>query len=433
MLRRTAWLLLSVQLSPACGGASPPARTQTTAATPTAAATPTGPTTPPAPPTPPALASAHDPACTAVIPYLNAMRSAAAQPSPNLASLRSAYVGTALQALIKASDAETGRTDDPALIAALAPPAGAGLPGPDGPGGDSRLAVQSADLLLHGALSQRMRHNLEVAVEDKDPVKRGAAWSAARCTWEQGLRPLALALPTRSAELSSETGRDDATIVADIDALFAAGAATLAAGPIDDRILKPGHETIEKTWFRVIHRALMTAATKAHQSGDLAAARRALGLFQLIRDRLQDRNTPGITIVEAILGGDPNKLDPAVVLREIDTALVKRARKYCSHALDTKLKGTPAFTSVTEGLAYTRILLPGMRAAIRDPAFDPEAHLATWSQLAEAAELADDPAELKKLSAELVHWNCAYQQTLGIRECTSTADEVAKPAKPAKP
>ncbi len=347
------------------------------------------------------------------LPYFHAIHSAAAQPTPDLATLRTAYIGTAAQALIKTSDAETGRSDDAALTAALAT---------DAPG-----AFITAEFLLHGALSQRLRHNLELAINDKDPTKRAAAWSAARCAWEQDLRSLALALQTRSAELSSETDRQDATIAADIDAAFLAGAAALKAEPIDERVLKPGHETIEKSWFRVVHRELTTAAGKAQQDGDALAARRALGLFNLIRDRLQDRNTPGIAIVEARLGGDPKQLDPAAVLREIDIALVKRARKYASHALDAKLVGVEALTSATEGLAYTRILLPGMRAAIRDPGFDPEAHVAAWSHFAELAEAGDDPDELKKLSAELVQWNCAYQQALGIRECTATADELKKP------
>ena len=416
MLRRSAWLLLPVLLSSACGGAPPPAGAQPRAATPT----PNPPAKPaqPVQPIAPAPASTADPACMAAIPYFNAIRSAFAQPKPDLANLRSAYVGTALQMLVKAGDAESGRSEDTALVAALADPAASAI---------------TIEYLLHAALSQRLRHNLEVAVEDKDPVKRSAAWSAARCAWEQDLRPLALALQTRSAELSSETDRDDATIAADIDALFAAGAAALQATPIDERVLKPGHETLEKTWFRVIHRELMAAAAKAHQDGEALAAARARGLFQLIRDRLQDRNSPGIAVVDAQLAGDPKLLDPAVVQREIDVALVKRARKYCSHAIDARLTGVEALTSVTEGLAYTRILLPGMRAAIRDPAFVPATHVATWQHFAEAAEQADDPEELKKLSAELVQWNCAYQQALGIRECTATVDEQAAPARSTKP
>ena len=33
---------------------------------------------------------------------------------------------------------------------------------------------------------------------------------------------------------------------------------------------------------------------------------------------------------------------------------------------------------------------------------------------------------------ELVHWNCAYQEALGIAECTSTHDEVASVGSAAK-
>lgn len=405
MLRRTAWLL-PVLLASACGGPPSPAPQQRPS--PATPATPGPPAVAP-PRVDPALASASDPACAAAIPYFNAIHSATTQPSPELGALRSAYLGTAVQTLVRASDADTGRSDDAALTAALSA---------DGP-----AAFLTAELLLHGALSWRLRHNLELAAKDQDPARRGAAWSAARCAWEQDLRHLALAFQAR---LSPETGGDDATIVADIDATFAAGAAALAAEPVDERVLRPAHETIEKSWFRVLHRELAAAATWAREHGDPLAAARARGLFQMLRDRLQDRNTPGIAVVEAQLAGDPKQIDPAAVMRELDIALVKRARKYASHALDARLTGVDALTSVTEGLAYTRILLPGMRAAL--PTFDPEAHVAAWHSFAEAvAGPDDDPDERKRLSAELVHWNCAYQQALGVRECTATADERARP------
>ena len=118
MLRRSAWLLLPVLLSSACGGASPPAGAQPRAATPTA--NPPAKPAQPVQPIAPAPASTADPACMAAIPYFNAIRSAFAQPKPDLANLRSAYVGTALQMLVKAGDAESGRSDDTALVAALA-------------------------------------------------------------------------------------------------------------------------------------------------------------------------------------------------------------------------------------------------------------------------------------------------------------------------
>ena len=72
-----------------------------------------------------------------------------------------------------------------------------------------------------------------------------------------------------------------------------------------------------------------------------------------------------------------------------------------------------------------------MRAALAPQKFDPDAHMATWRSFKEAVETHDDADELKKLSDELVHWNCAYQQALGVRECTATADE--QPRAPSKP
>lgn len=409
-MRSSAWLLAAL-LSSACGGAPSP---QPAAQRLPPAPAPAQPRVVPVVPVAPAPASASDPGCAATLAYFGAVRSAAGQAAPDLGTLRTAYHDTALQRLVQSSDAATGRSDDATVTAAIAA---------TGPG-----AFVAAEYALHAALSQWMRHNLKLAAEDKDAGKRAAAWSAARCAWEQDLRPLALALQSRSGELSSETGSEDATIAAQIDAAFAAGAAAVAATPVDERALLPAHETAEKTWFRVVHRELAAAASKARADADVVAARRAAGLFQMLRDRLQDRNTPGIALVEAQLAGDPAKIDAAAVLREVDVALVKRARKYCSHALDAKLTTTPlGLASVAEGAAYTRAFLPGMRAALTAKKFDAAAHLATWQAFAEAVEHGDDADELKKLSEELVHWNCAYQQALGIRECTASADE--QPAK----
>ncbi len=109
-------------------------------------------------------------------------------------------------------------------------------------------------------------------------------------------------------------------------------------------------------------------------------------------------------------------------------AVVKRARKYCDEVVNPKLRATPAGrASLAEGLAYTRILLPGMQARL--PEFDAAAHIASWQAAVEALD-ADDDDELRRITAELVQWNCAYQQALEIRECTATADErAAAPAR----
>ena len=264
-----------------------------------------------------------------------------------------------------------------------------------------------------------MRHNLKVAAEDPDAAKRPPAFAAARCAWQHGLRPLAAELQKHSQELSSEKARDDATIADDIDALF-------TIDPADERKLLPTRQAIEKSWYRVVHRLLASAAADARTRNDSVSARRALGLFNMLRDRLQDRNTPGIALVETMLGGDIAKLDPPEVLRQIDIALIKRARKYCSEAVDPKFHTTAAgAASVREGMTYTRIFLPAMRAALAGQKFDADGHMTNWQLFADAVESGDDKDEIKKLSDDLVHWNCAYQQALKIRECTSTTDEVA--------
>lgn len=408
MLRSLAPLLVAVLVT-ACGD-PPPAP----AATPTPPAKPQPPPLRPTQVTPPAPGS-DDPRCGAAVVYLNAVRSAT-----DVAALRSAYQKTALQTLIQTSDAATRREDDKTITTLLA-----------GNEPTTAVAVQYA---IHGALAQWMRRNLKLAAEDKDRGKRGEAWAAARCVWAQDLRHLGLALQTRSADLSSETARDDAGAVDVIDAAFTVGNVAVTADPVDERNLLPAQQIVEKTWYRIVHRELADAATRARDSKDPLAARRALGLFDMLRDRMQDKNTPGIAIVGALLTADPATIDPAAVLREVDVALVKRTRKYCSDALDAKLLGTPAGSaSAQEGATYARVLLPGMRSRLADQKFDAEAHMTNWSAFVEAVDVGVDTDEIKRLSDDLVHWNCAYQQALGIRECTATADEVAPAAKPATP
>jgi hypothetical protein len=407
-MSRAPALLLAAALAAACADPPPP---QVLASAPPPAKVVT-----PRPPPPPVPEQTHDPQCDIATPYLHALHSAAQAPAPDPGALRTSYTNTGLQRLVQASDAATGRSDDAAVLAALA--------------GTDAAAFVGAEFAVLGALSQWMRHNLKVGAEGKDPGERRAAWSAARCVWEQGLRPLARELQRRSEERSSEAARDDAAIADEIDQAFAAGSAALpadAAAAIDDRRLLPARQVVEKTWYRVLHRKIGDEA-RAARDGDPLAARRAQGLFALLRDRLQDKNTPGIAVVEAQLAGDPKAVDPAAILKQIDLALVKRARKYCSDAIDAKSLATPAgAASVAEGAAYTRVLLPGMRAALSAQKFDAAAHLATWQAFAEAVDAGDDKDELQKLRDELVHWNCAYQQALGVRECTATADE--RPAK----
>jgi hypothetical protein len=399
--------LLAATLATACGDVPPATPAKAPITKPAVAPTPPAQVAAPAP-----APGADDPRCGAAVVYLNAIRSATRQPTPQIATVRTAYVGTALQQLIKTSDGATGRSDDAAITTLLAAP--------------EPTAPIAAESTIHGALAQWMRHNLKVAAEDKDRAKRGEAWAAARCVWAQDLRQLGLALQARAADLTDPAARDDAGAAEAIDAAFTVGSVALAADPVDDRVLLPARQTVEKTWYRVVHRELSEAATRARADKDPLVARRALGLFDMLRDRLQDKNTPGIALVTAQLAADPAAIDPAAIVREVDVALSKRARKYCSEALDPRLLGTAAgIASAQEGAIYTRVLLPGMRLQLADQKFDPDAHMASWGAFVEAVEVGVDKDELKRLSEDLTHWNCAYQRALGVRECTATADELA--------
>ncbi len=417
MLRLLAPMLVVLLMS-GCGDAPTPAPVTTptpatkaalpaTAATAATAATPATPATP-------AVPGANDPGCGPAFVYLNVVRSEPTGTADMLMAVRAAYRNTALQELVKQSDAATARQDDAAISSALAE---------EGPG-----AAITAKYAIHGALAQWMRQNLKTAAESSDHTAREAAWTMARCVWAQHLRHLGLPLVNRSPG-TGELALDDATVVEVIDTSFTQGATAVAADPTDDRTLLPARQTIEKTWYRLVHRELIHHAALAHKNGDPLAARRARGLFEMLRDRLADKNTPGITTVTTMLTGPAADIDPKALVREVDVALVKRARKYCSEAVDPKLANTAAgLASVAEGAAYTRVLMPGMRAL---PDFDASAHMAAWQSFAEAVDAGDEAVELKRLSDELVQWNCAYQQALGIRECTATVDEIAAPAKKA--
>jgi hypothetical protein len=395
MLRLLAPMLVALLVA-GCGEVprATPARPAKTAAPPA-----------PTPPAASAAAPAEEPRCGPAPTYLDVMRSDPAA----LAAVRTAYQGTALRDLVKRSDAATARQDDAAILTAIA-----------GSSADSAIAARYA---IHGAIAQWMRQNLKVAAESKDAGERAAAWTEARCVWSQHLRHLGEPLVARATTLATEAARDDATVLEVIDLAFTAGSAAVTADPIDERALLPARQTIEKHWYRLVHRELAHHAALARATSDPLAARRALGLFEMLRDRMPDKNTPGIAIVVAMLSGPAASIDPAGVMREVDVALVKRARKYCSEAVDPKFVGTAAgLASVAEGAAYARVLLPGLRKL---PGFDASAHMAAWQAFSEAVGASESPDELGRLRDELVHWNCAYQQALDIRECTATADEVA--------
>ena len=189
-------------------------------------------------------------------------------------------------------------------------------------------------------------------------------------------------------------------------------------------MLGPDRQRVEKRLFTAAHRQLLADAARARATTDRLAARRAAAAFALLADRLDTKNTPGIAVIEAMLAGDPAAIEPAVIAREVAVAIAKRTRKYCSEPVAPGLPGTPAGrTAAVEGATYARLLLPDMEARLAPRGFDRRAHLAAWDAFVAAVDDGDDDDELRRLSDELVHWNCAYQQALGIRECTATQDE----------
>lgn len=348
-------------------------------------------------PEPPAAQPAPakaDPLCDAAAAPLAALRAREAGAPID-------YNGTALQKWVVAGDAANGRHDDAAIAAVLVDTSPAGL--------------AYARTRIEGAIAQWMRDRLKHAAEDAEG--RAAAWASARCAWDVALKPLA-----------AEVAGTDPGLAEDIDAAFAAGTAELASGDPTaiDKALLPGHEVIEKTWFRIAHRRLMAALSEARAKGDPVPLARARGLFEDLRDRLKDRNTPGIAVIDTALTAPPDKVDADKVEREIALALVKRARKYCDEALTPAAKGplgsAAALATVAEGLAYTRVVLPDMSEKLKAEGFDEAAHVQAWQAYGEAVADAD-AEDARRHSAELVQWNCAYQRALAIRECTSSADE----------
>ncbi|WP_434420436.1 hypothetical protein [Nannocystis pusilla] len=350
-------------------------------------------------PAPAPAAKARDPLCDAAAAPLAALRA-------HQGAAPVAYTDTPLQAWVKASDAATGRHDDAAIAAVLVDTS---------PAGFAFLRAR-----IEGSIAQWMRDRLKHAAEDKEG--RDAAWAAARCAWEVALKPLAAEVAGAEPGLAEE-----------IDAAFAAGEAALASGDPTaiDKALLPGHELVEKSWFRLAHRRLTSALAEAKEKADPVPLARARGVFEDLRDRLKDRNTPGIAVVDRALAAAPDKVDADTIEREIALALVKRARKYCDEALTPAAKGplgsAAAMATAAEGVAYTRVVLPDMSEKLKDQGFDATAHLQAWQGYGEAVA-EGDADEAKRLSAELVQWNCAYQRALAIRECTSSADEVSAKA-----
>jgi hypothetical protein len=324
--------------------------------------------------------------------------------------------GTALQRWVREVDARLGRVDagvlqdDTAIEQAL--DAAALVQGEE-----RKLALLDVLATLRTVALLDVRSRLAGVVDalpdpQRDPSLHHAEWDAAWCVWDGTFHQLALT-----------AGEDWEPMIV---AAFESGSAGII-GPDqpwapDEFATKPAKQIIEKGSFGLAQRNLLALAGQA-RAGDVFAAREALGLFALLEDRIRDRNTPAIQLIETMLAGDPAAIDPDVIEQELAIAFVKRARKYCDEALLAESIGTPdGVKGVEEGTIYTRIVLPVMSELLAEQGFDAEGYMQDWTDYREAV-LADDGVRASELSETLISWNCELQGALGIAECTDSADE----------
>lgn len=314
-----------------------------------------------------------------------------------------AWLGEADVALGRVTE---NRPDDVALLEQMI----AALPSRDETGVRSDLATMATQLRAVALLELR-RLLGEVADQRLLGTEATNAWGRAACLWENGLRKLA-------ARAEALPGRGGEGWEGDIEDAFTEGGAAIQQGDAGVTTVKVSKQQIEKNLYVVVHR-LILADAEAHTAAD---ANEALGLLDAIEDRLADRNGPGLERMRRQFGGDPAQIDVAAIERDLAIAFAKRARKYCDKAVVGNELATPtAIAETWEGVIYTKLILPGMSAALGD-GFDADAHLEDWERYLDAVA-AGDAAQAAEISPRLVEANCSYQAKLGIAECTSSANE----------
>ncbi len=369
---------------------------------------------------PPPLASEPSPAperlptptCDAASAPLHALRQAAA------GTIAAPGDIDKLAAFLRAIDDDLGGERGHALAAELSAAAKAAADA----GSDAKPPSVDALARLDALIALWFRDQLRRAVEVKVEAERNLAWSRAECSWG-----LLAADPDLMTGLEEERLGE---IVA--ERLLAGRAILLAEGEARegwDRIVLPARQAIEKRLFTVAQRTLLREASVAKADNSSDAAARASAAFLLLRDRLQDKNSPAIAPIEAMLAGPPAAIDLHLLTDALAITFAKRSRKYCSEVVSSpELVGEAAgLSSVTEGMTYSRLILPDMSARLGDAGFSADAYLGSWDALLEEVDSGQDAGEIRRLSDELVRWNCAYQEALGIAECTWNRDEVAKP------
>jgi hypothetical protein len=301
-----------------------------------------------------------------------------------------------------------GKPDDVALLEQVL----ASLPSRDAAGVRSDLSLIATQLRAVALLELR-RLLGEVADDRLRGAEATATWDRAACLWNVGLRSLA----KRADALPVDGGEGWET---NIDEAFNDGRAAIEQDKSGVTTVKVSKQQIEKTLYIVAHR-LILADARAQTPAD---ASEALGLVDALEDRLADRNGPGLARIRRQLAGDPTKIDAAAIERDLAIAFTKRARKYCDKAVIGNELATPtAIAETWEGVIYTRLILPGMDAALSEQGFDADAHLEDWERYVGAVE-DGDAALAAEISPRLIEWNCAHQKHLGIAECTSTTNEL---------
>ena len=83
-----------------------------------------------------------------------------------------------------------------------------------------------------------------------------------------------------------------------------------------------------------------------------------------------------------------------------------------------------------QGLAGERVGARGWRLVGNHPTgerlaaqgFDADGYMADWDSYVIAIE-GSDASGAATISERLVQWNCAYQEALGIAECSATSNE----------
>lgn len=252
---------------------------------------------------------------------------------------------------------------------------------------------------------------------NRDPSLPHAQWDQAWCVWEGVLGPVA-----REVDAAEGEGWEP-RIVAAFELGYAGIIGPEQPWAPDEFATKPSKQIVEKSSFAVAARALVNHATAARDNVDVLAAREAAWAFALIEDRVRDRNTPAVELIQTMLSGPTDAIDVGMIRREISIAFVKRARKYCDEALLSDALGTAeAAKGVEEGDIYTRIILPDMDVLLGAQGFVGSDYLDTWAAYRDAVR-SDDPSAAAAASEELVEWNCAMQAALEIESCTSDADQ----------